>query len=455
MQNNKNNISNITTIETFLNTEVANFASYNSLRSLASLVDGNKNAQRKVIWGMRNKPSGKDFKVSTLAGEIQIATEYLHGSIEGVMVNMAKNYVGSNNIPLLSREGHFGSRHSNEAAATRYIFTGKEKIFEKMFNPNDEKILHGQEFEGTAIEPRFLVPTLPLILINGSDGIATGFAQKILPRNPEDTKKYINAFIKNPDALDALADCPLEPYFEGFNGVINKGTNPNQYEIDGVFTRDTLTKLTITELPVGYTLKQYTKIMDDLEDSKVIKSYTDLSDSKKDTYKFEVKVDSKFMNQSDDWIIQKLKLRKTITENFTVIDEDNKVKVYNSPEEVIEHYIRIKMEFLQKRKDYLIEKTKQDLLILASKYIFIKGVTDENIIVNKKKKDEIITQIKTFEKIKTVDGTYEYLLRMPIYSLTQEKLQDLLDEIKSKKMDLDNIIQKTIQDTWSEEIEKC
>jgi len=444
-------LNNITTIETFLNTEVANFASYNSLRSIASLVDGFKNAQRKVIWGMRNKPSNKDFKVSTLAGEIQIITEYLHGSIENVMVNMAKNYVGSNNIPLLSREGHFGSRHSNEAAATRYIFTGKEKIFEKIFKSDDEKILYGQEFEGTVIEPRFLVPTLPLILINGSDGIATGFAQKILPRNPEDTKKYINTFLENPEAL---SDCPLEPYFKGFNGIIKKGANPNQYEIDGIFTRDTLTKLTITELPVGYTLKQYTKIMDDLEDSKVIKSYTDLSDSKKDTYKFEVKVDSKFMNQSDEWIIQKLKLRKTITENFTVIDEDNKVKVYNSPEEVINHYIEVKLQFLQKRKDYLIEKTKQDLLILASKYIFVKEVTDENIIVNKKKKDEIITQIKGFEKIKTVDGTYEYLLRMPIYSLTHEKLQDLLDEIKNKKIDLDNIIQKTIQDTWRDEIEK-
>jgi DNA gyrase/topoisomerase IV subunit A len=148
-------------------------------------------------------------------------------------------------------------------------------------------------------------------------------------------------------------------------------------------------------------------------------------------------------------------LVKTITENFTVIDENNKVVVYNSPEEVINHYIKLKLHFLQLRKDYLVQKTKDDLLILASKYIFVLNVTEENIKVNKVKKADIISQVKNYPKIITVDGSYDYLLAMKIYNLTEEKLAELLQQIKDKKVELIEIQSKEISETWSEEILKC
>ena len=433
-------------ISEFLNEELVTYASYSTIRAIASLIDGQKNAQRKVLHTVLQKNIIKDIKVSRLTSFVSQNTEYLHGetSLEGVIVGLAKNYSGTNNIPLLIREGNFGTRFNNFASASRYIFTAQENILSKLFIKEDNAVLIKQEFEGTDIEPRFLIPTLPLILINGSDGIATGFAQKILPRNPGVIKDYIESYIKN----DSIPE--LSPWYNGFDGIIEKGEKDNQWIIKGTFEKISMKKIIITELPIGYNLTSYTKVLDDLEDNKVIRSYKDQSEN--DKFKFEISVDSKFMKNDDEWIIQKLKLRKTVTENFTVIDENNKVKVYTSAEEVINHYIRIKMEFLQKRKNYLTESTKRDLLQLASKYIFIKGVTENTIIVNKKKKDEIISQLKTFDKIQTVDNSYDYLLRMPIYSLTVEKLDELLEQIKNKKSELQDIINKSIKDTWTEEI---
>lgn len=438
-----------TEIKDFMETELVDYASYSTLRAIASLADGMKNSGRKVVHTVQAKNVTSKMKVTNLNSITSLFCEYLHGDqvLNDVIVGYARNFVGTNNLNIMYPSGNFGTRFEPEASAPRYIFTYKEKAFDKIFNREDNNILMHQTFEGADIEPRFFVPNLPLILLNGSEGIATGFAQKILPRNLDVLKDYIVSSITPDTSVPALP-----PFYNGFNGVISAGVNPNQWNIEGVFVRKGLTKITITELPIGYNLASYTKVLDDLEDKKIIRSYTDKSNAKTDKFEFDVTMDSKILKLSDDVVRTKLKLVKTVTENFTVIDENNKVIVYNTPEEVINHYIKLKLHFLQLRKDYLIQKTKDDLLILASKYLFVKNVTDENIKVNKVKKVDIITQLETYDKIITVDGSYDYLLAMKIYNLTEEKLQELLDSIKSKKAELLEIQSKDIQDTWKEEI---
>ena len=437
------------TITNFLNQELVDFASYSTLRAIGSLIDGQKNATRKIIHTIQKKNNAKDQKVEILAGIVSIETEYLHGpqNLNSVIVGLAQNYVGANNIPLLMREGNFGTRFEPEASAPRYIFTLKEPIFDKIFNKNDNSVLINQNFEGTDIEPRFFVPSLPLILINGSEGIATGFAQKILPRNVEDVKKYIKSIIDG-----KLSTYPsLKPYYNGFKGTILEGENSNQWLIKGRVERTSATRFKIIELPIGYNLKSYTKVLDDLEDKKIIRDFVDLSDN--DKFSFEIVMDSKSLKNDDEWLLKRMKLVKSVTENFTVINENNRVVVYKSPEEVLNHYIRIKLEYLQKRKEYMLEEIKKDLLVLASKYIFIKNVTEENIKVNKVKKVDIITQLETYSKIIKVDNSYDYLLRIPIYNLTSEKIEELLEQIKAKKVDLSKVASKEINDTWKEEMD--
>ena len=91
---------------------------------------------------------------------------------------------------------------------------------------------------------------------------------------------------------------------------------------------------------------------------------------------------------------------------------------------------------------------------LSSKYLFIKGVVDKNIIVSNKKKDDIIKQLEKIEKIQKVDGSYDYLLRIPIYQLTKEKIDELKEEIKNKKAEYDKVKNETIENMWLEDLKE-
>ena len=435
-----------TTVTKFLNEEVVNFASYSTMRAIASLVDGQKNAGRKVIYSVMNRPN-KDTKVSILSGLIMTDTEYLHGDISGSIITLAQNYAGTNNLPLLTREGNFGSRFENEASATRYIFTAKEKYFDNIFNKDDNNVLIEQHFEGTKIEPRFFVPTLPLILINGSEGIATGFAQKILSRNPDKIKKAILSILSN----KKINEDYLTPSFNGFTGTVKQGDTINQWLVKGTIKRLSSSKILIEEIPIGYDLKTYISILDDLEENKVIKSYKDKSEN--DKFCFEITMSpSDLVKFSDEDLLQKFKLIKKISENYTCLDENNRIRVFENSEEILRAFVKIKLEYLQKRKDYQLQKLEDDIKLDFSKYLFIKNIVENKLIINKRKKTDIETDLQKIDNIIKKDGSFDYLLQLNILSLTEERMNKLQEDIKTKKESLDSLKLKSPEDIWKEEI---
>jgi DNA topoisomerase-2 len=138
---------------------------------------------------------------------------------------------------------------------------------------DDRDVLEEQWFEGERIEYKYYVPILPLILINGSEGIGNGFAQKILPRNIEDVKQEIANKLKS----TKYTIKPLIPYFKGFNGLVEQNGESNRWIVSGSFTRVNTSTIHITEVPIGYDLKSYLQVLDDLVEKKVIKDYDDNS----------------------------------------------------------------------------------------------------------------------------------------------------------------------------------
>ena len=434
-------------ITDFLNNEVVNFATYSTLRALASYIDGLKNSHRKVVCYMLLNNVTKEKKVFNLSGEIMTSMEYLHGDISGSVITLAQNYPGTNNIPLLSREGNFGTRFTNEASATRYIYTAKDKMFDYLFNKSDINVLPEQYFEGTKIEPRYFIPTLPLILINGSEGIATGFAQKILPRNVDNIKNAITNILEN-EQIDSKI---LNPSFDGFNGIVEQGDNSNQWLIKGTIKRLVGGKFEITEIPVGIDLQSYIKVLDDLEDDKFIKSYKD--SSKDDKFHFEVTMSpSDLAKFTDDELLQKFKLIKRISENYTCVDENNRVKVFQNAEEILRSFVKIKLEYLQKRKDFELQKLEDDIKIDFSKFLFIKNIVENKLIINKRKKDDIVKDLEKIDNIIQKDNSFDYLLNMGIMSLTEERMNKLQEDIKSKKSELDKLKNTDIKDIWLDEL---
>ncbi len=438
-------------ISNFFSTMYIDASSYECLRKIASVSDGLKNSGRKVIYTVLDKNLNSSVKVSRLKSTVSEHTEYIHGedNLSPVIVNLARRYTGSNNLPLLKEDGNFGKRFIPESSADRYISTSVEKYLSTIFHKDDNEILVKQEFEGTPIEPRYLVPVIPMLLVNGAMGIAIGFAQLILPRPLPQIIKMTETFIDT-----GKVKVP-KPGWSNFNGTIENDTvNKRKWIVSGAMNIVNSTTIDITEIPIGITLKDYQNILDDLKDNKVISDYEDRSEN--DIFNFRVRVTRNFSSMSEKDILSALKLRdadKRFVENYTTMGVDNRILLSETPEELFLTYAKIREEFYTKRKENIIKQLNEDIIFLVSKISFIKNVTEDNIIISKRTKSEIISQLSNFNEIKEFDGGYDYLLRLPIYSLTKEKIDELMNKMSEKKSELETIQSKTEKQLWKDDLE--
>jgi len=430
----------------FFKSDYVNFSSYDNLRKIASVVDGQKNASRKILHTVQSFNIRKQIKVSQLGSKTGEFTEYLHGSMDDVIVNLGQDFTGTNNIPLLHKKGNFGTRFNKEASASRYIYTYGSDAFYELFNSADREVLIKQVFEGVEIEPKFFVPTLPVLLLNGAEGVSSGFAQKILPRNPKDVKQHI---------LDKLStgssQIELKPWFRNFTGSITFGENPNQYNIYGNATRVKFNTVEITEVPVGYTLKGYIKVLDALEDKGVIHSYIDKSEN--DKFNFLVKFQGNTLKSlPDDELLIKLKLKKTITENLTATDENNKIKNFQTIEELLDSYIRVKLQFVEQRRLNELKRSEYEINLLKNKARFIESVLNGELVLNMRTKASIVKDLINMGFLQ-IEGNFDYLLNMSLLSLTKERCVKARADVKNKQAYINKLNKTTNVNMWIQEIE--
>jgi DNA topoisomerase-2 len=245
----------------------------------------------------------------------------------------------------------------------------------------------------------------------------------------------------------------LKPYYKGFKGTIEQGETSSQWLIKGTIERKGINKLLITEIPITYDLKSYIDILDDLEEKKIIQGYKDKSED--DNFLFEVIIASKTLADWDDeMLLSKLKLIKKVSENYTCMNENNKIEVFDDIYDIIKRYIKIKLNFLNRRKDYLIKSIEDDIRLDFSKYTFIKKIVDEDLIISKRKKSDIEIDLEKIPNIIKKEDSFDYLLNMNLLSLTEERMKKLEDDIKSKKISLDKLKETEIKDIWIDELSK-
>ena len=159
-------------------------------RSIPSLCDGLKPGQRKILFACFKRKLKNEIKVAQLSGYVAEHSAYHHGevSLQGTIVAMAQNFVASNNINLLLPNGQFGTRNmgGKDCASARYIFTALSPVTRYLFPESDDQVLQYLEEEGQSIEPNHYLPIIPLSLVNGAEGIGTGWSTFIPQHNPRD-----------------------------------------------------------------------------------------------------------------------------------------------------------------------------------------------------------------------------------------------------------------------------
>jgi len=248
--------------EEFINREFIHFSKYDCDRSIPNLMDGLKISLREILFSAFKKNLTSEIKVAQFSGYVSEHSGYHHGeaSLNAAIVGMAQNFVGSNNINLFMPNGQFGTRlqGGKDSASERYIFTQLNKITRSIFRSTDDHILKYLYDDGIEVEPIYYAPIIPMVLINGSKGIGTGFSTDIMCYNP----LQIIEFLKN--KLSSIENnIEFIPYYEGFKGHISK-INNDKFLIKGIYEKIGIDKIKVSELPVGYWTEDFKELLENL-----------------------------------------------------------------------------------------------------------------------------------------------------------------------------------------------
>ena len=433
------------TITDFVKKDLVNFSLADLRRSVANMCDGLKPSQRKVMYACMSKTWKDEPKVAQLAAFVSEKTSYHHGevSLADTIVKLAHNYVGSNNMNLMQPIGQFGTRlmGGKDVAACRYIFSKPSSDALVLFDDRDAHVLTYLDDDGKQIEPAFFVPTLPIVLINGTEGIGTGFSCSVPPFNPAD----ISANILN--IIDGKSVVKMNPWYKGFKGTIKADADDYQVWIaEGVWKKDSSRCITITELPPGVWTQDFKEHLESLLEKKLISDYKNSSTVED--------VDFKVYDYSGKNFMKDLKLQKTIrTSNMHLFHPTQGIKRYESAESILVEFVEIRIEYYKKRKQHIIETLERDHVLLASKARFIKLVVDGELVIFRKKKSILESEIKTL-KFPEIGGGHDYIMNIPTYQYTDEAIAKLANTLESKTTELESIKATGILDMWKTDILK-
>uniref|UniRef100_A0AAQ4QNR3 DNA topoisomerase 2 n=1 Tax=Gasterosteus aculeatus aculeatus TaxID=481459 RepID=A0AAQ4QNR3_GASAC len=455
----------------FINKELILFSNSDNERSIPSLVDGLKPGQRKVLFTCLKRNDKREVKVAQLAGSVAEMSAYHHGeqALMMTIVNLAQNFVGSNNVNILQPLGQFGTRINGgkDAASPRYIFTMLSPLAKLLFPSGDSNLLKFLYDDNQKVEPEWYIPIIPMVLVNGAEGIGTGWACKIPNYDPREIVNNINRLLNHQDPL------PMLPRYKNFKGVIHE-LGQNQYLVSGevlVIDRNTIE---ITELPVRTWTQAYKESV--LEpmlqgNDKTPALIYDYKEYHTDTtVKFVVRLSEEKLAQAEAVGLHKVfKLQSSLTCNSMVLfDHMGCLKRYDSVQDILREFYELRLTYYKLRKDWLLGSLGSEAAKLSNQARFVLEKIEGKISIENKTKRELIRMLvqKGFESDPVIawsksqekaqeedyrdgnesDGSvdsgsssgpnFNYILNMPLWCLSKEKVDDLLKQRDHKKVEL-------------------
>jgi DNA topoisomerase II len=441
------------TYDDFINYELIHFSKYDCDRSIPNLMDGLKISQRKILFSAFKKKLYTEIKVAQFSGYVSEQSGYHHGeaSLNGAIVNMAQDFVGSNNINLLMPNGQFGTRiqGGKDSASERYIFTRLNNITRTIFKKEDDAILKYLDDDGQCVEPVYYVPIIPMVLVNGTLGIGTGFSTSIPLYNPADIIRVIKKKIEDPEYKEDII-----PWYKGFKGTVSK-VEDQKYVTEGVYDIEKNKVFVIKELPIGVWTENYIAFLEKCIESKSngLKDFNDLSTDKDIHIELTFNTDVDLKNEKHvKKIVQNFKLTTNIsTSNMYLFDKDEKLKKYNNVNGIIDDFLTSRKAIYQTRKDYMLKNMEEQMTLYSNKYRFISELLNDTLDLRKKKSGEInhILEDKKYDKY---NDNYNYLVKMPMDMVNEENVETLKSEFDNTRDQLETLKNTTIETMYLNEI---
>ncbi|CAL8363224.1 unnamed protein product [Arctogadus glacialis] len=471
----------------FINKELILFSNSDNERSLPSLVDGLKPGQRKVLFTCMKRNDKREVKVAQLAGSVAEMSAYHHGeqTLMMTIVNLAQNFVGSNNVNILQPLGQFGTRINGgkDAASPRYIFTMLSPLARLLFPAVDSNLLKFLYDDNQKVEPEWYIPIIPMVLVNGAEGIGTGWACKLPNYDPREIVNNIHRMLSHQDPL------PMLPRYKNFKGVIHE-VGQNQYLVSGEISVIDKNTVEITELPVRTWTQAYKESVLEPMMQGTDKTPALINDYKEyhtdSTVKFLVRMSEEKLIQAEAAGLHKVfKLQSSLTCNSMVLfDHMGCLKRYDSVHDILREFFTLRLQYYKLRKDWLLGSLGADAAKLSNQARFVLEKIEGKVAIENKSKRELIRMLvqKGYESDPVVawtkaqekalegderDGNdsdasgdsgstsgpnFHYILNMPLWCLTKEKVEELLRQRDLKTAELNGLERKSSEDLWKEDL---
>nr|XP_014334365.1 PREDICTED: DNA topoisomerase 2-alpha isoform X1 [Bos mutus] len=478
------------TYNDFINKELILFSNSDNERSIPSMVDGLKPGQRKVLFTCFKRNDKREVKVAQLAGSVAEMSSYHHGEMSLMMtiINLAQNFVGSNNLNLLQPIGQFGTRlhGGKDSASPRYIFTMLSPLARLLFPAKDDHTLKFLYDDNQRVEPEWYIPIIPMVLINGAEGIGTGWSCKI----PNfDVREVVNNIRRLMDGEEPL---PMLPSYKNFKGTVEE-LAPNQYVISGEVAILNSTTIEISELPIRTWTQTYKEqVLEPMLNGteKTPPLITDYREYHTDTtVKFVVKMTEEKLAEAERAGLHKVfKLQTSLTCNSMVLfDHVGCLKKYDTVLDILRDFFELRLKYYGLRKEWLLGMLGAESAKLNNQARFILEKIDGKIIIENKPKKELIkvliqrgydsdpvkawkeaqqkvpdeeeneesdSEKETEKSDSATDSgpTFNYLLDMPLWYLTKEKKDELCKLRNEKEQELETLKRKSPSDLWKEDL---
>ncbi|XP_053303052.1 DNA topoisomerase 2-beta isoform X2 [Pleuronectes platessa] len=471
----------------FINKELILFSNSDNERSIPSLVDGLKPGQRKVLFTCMKRNDKREVKVAQLAGSVAEMSAYHHGeqALMMTIVNLAQNFVGSNNVNILQPLGQFGTRINGgkDAASPRYIFTMLSPLAKLLYPGVDSNLLKFLYDDNQKVEPEWYIPIIPLVLVNGAEGIGTGWACKIPNYDVREIVNNINRMLNHQDPL------PMLPSYKNFKGVIHE-LGQNQYLVSGEVSVIDKNTIEIIELPVRTWTQAYKESVLEPMLQGTDKTPALINDYKEyhtdTTVKFVVRMSEEKLAQAEAAGLHKVfKLQSSLTCNSMVLfDHMGCMKRYDSVQDILKEFFDLRLNYYKLRKDWLLGNLGAEASKLSNQARFVLEKIEGKVSIENKSKRELIRMLvqkgyesdpvaawgKAQEKAQEEDyrdgndsdssvdsgsssgPNYNYILNMPLWCLTKEKVEELLKQRDQKRGELSDIQKKSSDDLWKEDL---
>ncbi|KAF7239114.1 DNA topoisomerase 2-alpha, partial [Varanus komodoensis] len=475
------------TYNDFIHKELVLFSNSDNERSIPSLVDGLKPGQRKVLFTCFKRNDKRDVKVAQLAGSVAEMSSYHHGetSLMMTIINLAQNFVGSNNLNLLQPIGQFGTRlhGGKDSASPRYIFTMLSPLARLLFPAVDDNVLKFLFDDNQRVEPEWYIPIIPMVLINGAEGIGTGWSSKV-PNY--DIREVVNNIRR---MLDGDEPLPMIPSYKNFKGTID-ALGQNQYLVNGEVSIIDSTTIEISELPVRTWTQVYKEqVLEPMLNGteKTPPLITDYKEYHTDTtVKFIVKMSEQKLVEAEAAGLHKVfKIQTSLScNNMVLFDHVGCLKKYESTEEILREFFELRLRYYALRKDWLTGVLEAESAKLNNQARFILEKIEGIIVIENKPKKELIQILiqrgydsdpvkkwkesqqksnnedinqeedsdKENESAAVSGPDFNYLLNMPLWYLTKEKKDELCKQRDDKVSELKNLKKKKPEDLWKEDL---